>query len=118
MKKEYKIFNNGTTLENIKQCLKEGYSVQSYQELYKDKDKSEIKDYAFYTSTLLYKGKITKATKEQLQNIEKIYEDNGRLLWVWFLVDRSAFFGFRFLDGDFNRVRGVRFVRNLKKVKK
>ena len=90
MKQQTKDFNNGTTLENIKQCLKEGYFPMSYEEFYKDREKL---DNWYCTSTLKYKGKIQKATKKQLENIEKIYEDGGRLLWLGGLDDWSGVCG-------------------------
>src|SRR3990167_5029101 len=90
MTTQTKDFKDGTTLENIKQCLKEGYDMMSYEEFHKEGKKLHC---YYVTSTLNYKGKIMKATKKQLQNIEKIYKDGGRLLWLGDLGNWSVFYG-------------------------
>ena len=106
MTTQTKDFKDGTTLENIKQCLKEGYDMMSYEEFHKEGKKLHC---YYVTSTLNYKGKIMKATKKQLQNIEKIYKDGGRLLWLGDLGNWSVFYGDdRDLHDGGNRVRGVK----------
>jgi len=78
-----KIFENENVRARLKKCLEEGYFPATVKQIYDLKQKGKIdKNKGCDTSTLYFKGMIRTATKKELKNIEKIYEQNGRLLYV------------------------------------
>ena len=84
----------------LKNCLNKGYMPASYEEIFKLKKQGKIEENRWYdSSTLIYNGKIGKATLKQLKNIENIYEEKGRLLYVGYDGDGSLY-GDYYLDYD------------------
>ena len=79
--KEIRIFEASTVLQAIKDMLKEGFLPMSYEEVYKWKITNKD-DRWLDTGTLVYKGKIKTMTRKDLLNIEEIYNNYGRLLFV------------------------------------
>lgn len=81
--KDIEIFEADTVKEALKNCLEAGYFPADIEEVYRFKEEGTIpKDKGYDTSTLWYKGKLRKAMLQELKNIEEIYKEKGRLLFL------------------------------------
>jgi hypothetical protein len=81
MKKHIKIFD-GKLIDIIPQALKEGYTIQNAEQVWKLRDKKKIPFVYYDTSTIFHKGVFRDATKAELKNIQKTYEQGKRLVWL------------------------------------
>ena len=101
-KDKIKIFEALTIKEALKSLLKEGYFPATLKQVYDLRELRKIREIGYDTSTLYLEGEIQTITKEQLKNIEKIYQRGGRLLFL-----SSDYNG---LNGDSNLDNKGRFV--------
>ncbi len=97
-----KIFENGNVRDTLRRCLEEGYWPATDVEIRELIRRNEIpKDY-YDTSIIRYGEEERTATKEELLDIEKMYEKGGRLLFLYYV-----YVG---LSGSFNLDDSGRFV--------
>jgi len=120
MKKTFKVYENGSLLEKIRLCLSEGFVPLNGEQISEAIKKKSIENQSYYSRTLLTKNNVFRdASLKELQNIEKTYADNKRLVWFG-RVDgdsRSDAYSDGSLDDD-GRLVGVKSSRATKKNKR
>jgi hypothetical protein len=109
LKKNIKIFEATTLRQAIKDCLDAGYFPANSKMIYDLKRAKKIPVQWYDSGTLCFKGEFRDVTLEELKNIEKIYVNDGRLVWVGSVGDLdSDDLGLNYISLNYGRLVGVR----------
>lgn len=81
-KLEFEIIESFSVVRCIKTLVKKKLRPATIQEVWKLSKERKIPKKFYDTGTLWYKGDFSQVTLEQLKNIEQIYADVGRLLFL------------------------------------
>ena len=111
MKKHYKIFEGETVQEAFNKMLDEGYepAFKTLKEAWKWKQENSPNDWVdigFY----FLRGKIKRLTLDQCRNLNNLFEQGGRLVFMGYAVLHSG----NYINNS-GRCVGVRIIKENKK---
>lgn len=105
--KTYKIFKGKTLQEAMNKLLDEGYTPLDSGETYDFRAENNREDELFDTASIIQKGRVRRATIEELRDIKKLYDNKGRL--VFLLSDSHGLDGYNSINSD-GRFPGVKEI--------
>ena len=109
--KEYKVFEGDTLQKALNKLFSEGYEVASMKKVWELRENEKIPEEYYETNMIFQKGEIREAIKQEMLDLESLYNDGGRLI---FLIDNYDGLGANSdLDDDGHFV-GVRDIQQNK----
>lgn len=106
-KEATKVFKGDTLRNLLKQLLTEGYTLANIKQTWDYIKENNINSEWFVVANTLDDGVFRQITQNELENIEKFYENNLRLWCVYGFGSRSYAGGLTFLDDSSGRFVGV-----------
>src|SRR3990167_2709657 len=81
-KEDIKIFEGETLQKAATACLDAGYDIATLKEVWDLREAGKIPSQFYDVATVFLRGEVQNATVKQLMNLEKLYGEDGRVLFL------------------------------------